>query len=56
MCDIDANIEGSGPGAWARVKVLCSISCMERIGLCLELVSGCDVRMSLRLRFSVKVK
>lgn len=47
---------GSGPGFRARVRVRYSARCMERIGLQLDLGSGTDVRVSLRLWFRLEVK
>ena len=44
MVDIDGDSDGSGPGARSRVTVMCSVRCMVRIGLQLELGSSPDVR------------
>lgn len=45
MADVNADSERSVMGAWARVRVSCSLGCMGNIGLWLEFQSGTDVRM-----------
>ena len=49
MCYVDVVHDWSGPGAKARVKVRCSLSCSCRIGLWLHLEFGSDVRVKARL-------
>ena len=56
MGDVYAKSEDSGTGSWSWVRVLYSVCSPERIGLCLELGFGCDVRASLRFRFIIKLR
>ena len=55
MGDVNVYGEWLGPCVRARVRVSCSVRCTERIWLQLEIGSGCDVRVSPRLRFHFMV-
>ena len=56
MGDVDVDHEVSGPGARTRVRVRGSVRCNSRIGLWLHLGLGSDVRVTVRLNYSVTVR
>ena len=53
MCDLNSDVEVSGPGARARVRFMCQERYTGRRGLQLQFGSGSYVRAKVRLRFSV---
>ena len=55
---VESNGDGeeSGSRVRSRVRNMCSIRSMGEIGLQLEFVFGCDVRLSARISLKFKMK
>lgn len=56
MVDVNADGEGSVPGAKNRVSVRCSVTIMWKKGLWLELGLSSNVRARVRLNFHITVR
>lgn len=56
MGDIYSDGKGSGPVAWARVRVRCSVWCTGKIGLCFDVGNFSDVRVMEKLTFRITVR
>lgn len=56
MGGIDADSDGSYPGARGRFRFLCSVRCTWRLGLQIELGCASDVRENMKLSFSIMVR